>query len=64
MVTAGKESVETLPDIVEPADVAAFLHISTKTVYALIRSGRLRACRLGRRYRIRKSWLLDFLDEG
>lgn len=62
MNTTSFRSIESLPDIIEPADAAEVMHVSTKTIYRLIRCGRLRACRIGRRYRIRKSWLLDLIE--
>ena len=48
--------------LLTPADVAARCQLSTKTVLRAIRSGRLRACRLGdRAYRIHpadvEAWL-------
>lgn len=52
-----------LPWLLRPCDVAELCQVSTKTVHRAIRSGRLRAYRLGSRaaYRIRpddvESWL-------
>ena len=37
------------------AEVAASMRVSTMTVYRLIRSGDLRAMRVGRSYRVRRS---------
>ena len=43
------------------AEVAASMRVSTMTVYRLIRSGDLRAMRVGRSYRVRRSVVDDYL---
>jgi excisionase family DNA binding protein len=43
------------------AEVAASMRVSTMTVYRLIRSGDLRAMRVGRSYRVRRSEVEDYL---
>lgn len=53
---------EELPDVVTPKDASAFLGVHVKTVYTYIKEGRLRAARFGKTYRIKKSWILDLLD--
>lgn len=45
-------------------DVADFLKVSEKTVINLVHSGKLRASRVARYYRIRREDLDAFLDEG
>ena len=47
-----------------PYRVASQLYVSEKTVWKWIRTGRLRACRLGRRYRIPESGLREFLESS
>lgn len=43
------------------ADVARHLDVDPNSVYSLIRSGRLRAVRVGRLLRVPESALTDFL---
>lgn len=58
----GDTALDSLPDIIEVVDAAKYLHLSTKTIYKLIHSGRLRSCSTGRKYKIRKRWLIDFVN--
>jgi len=44
-------------------EVAVTLRVSTMTVYRLIRSGELRALRVGHSYRIRESDVDAYLEE-
>lgn len=53
---------EDMPDIITPCDAAAYLGISVKTVYDYIHDGRIQAAKCGNRYRLRKEWLVDFLE--
>lgn len=59
---ASDPTLDSLPDIIEVVDAAKYLHLSTKTIYKLIHSGRLRSCSTGRKYKIRKSWLIEFVN--
>lgn len=43
---------------------AKLLHLHPFTVLKLIKSGRLKASRIGRVYRIRESAIEDFLDKN
>lgn len=43
---------------------AAYLAISLPTLMDLIRSGRLKAARVGRQWRIRRSWIDAFLENA
>ena len=51
------------PSILTVADVAAALHASKKSVYALIRSGELASFRRGRQYLIRKADLQAYQEQ-
>lgn len=51
-----------LPDVLTVEEAAKFLRISTKTVYALIKTGRLSAYRAGRALRIHRDSLLKRMD--
>ncbi|HVG84278.1 MAG TPA: helix-turn-helix domain-containing protein [Vicinamibacterales bacterium] len=43
---------------------AAYLAISLPTLMDLIRSGQLKAARVGRQWRIRRSWIDAFLENA
>lgn len=53
---------EDLPDVITPHDAANYLGISIKTVYDYIHDGRLQAAKCGNKYRLRKEWIVDFLE--
>jgi excisionase family DNA binding protein len=46
------------------SEVAAMMRVSNMTVYRLIRSGALRAVRVGNRYRLKESDVHKYLDES
>lgn len=52
-----------LPDIIDTQMAADYLGLARETVQVYAREGRLRAARCGKTYRIRKAWLLDFLED-
>lgn len=54
--------METNDEIFTPASAAGYLLLDVRTVRRYIRDGRLRAARVGRGYRIRRSWLDDFIN--
>jgi excisionase family DNA binding protein len=45
-------------------EVADLMRVSTMTVYRLIKSGDLRAARVGRSYRLREAEVESYLDRG
>ncbi|MDH6245536.1 helix-turn-helix domain-containing protein [Mycobacterium sp. OTB74] len=51
------------PELLVPA-VAEELGICKETVLRAIRSGRLRAMRIGRGYRIRASWIDEYRENA
>ncbi len=51
-------------DAMDAAETAELLHTTPKRVYALIQSGELPALRLGRRYLLSRSRILEMLREG
>ena len=60
------ESVEItdLPsEVLNCQEVADYLGLHVKTVREYISRGELRAARLGKYYRIKKEWVLEFLDQ-
>ncbi len=51
-------------DILTVEEAAKLLKLSTKTIYRLIEDKTLRASKLGRSWRIRKSDIDDYLDSN
>jgi excisionase family DNA binding protein len=49
-------------DLLTPREVAEVMRVSTMTVYRLIKSGELRAIRVGKHLRIRGNDVAKFLD--
>ena len=50
-------------DLLTPREVAEVMRVSTMTVYRLIKSGELRAIRVGKHLRIRGNDVATFLDD-
>ena len=50
-------------DLLTPREVAEVMRVSTMTVYRLIKSGELRAIRVGKHLRIRGDDVATFLDD-
>jgi excisionase family DNA binding protein len=55
---------DTALDFLTVGEVARLMRVSNMTVYRLIRSGALRAVRVGSRYRVRESDVHKYLDES
>jgi excisionase family DNA binding protein len=55
------ETAGTMPDVMTPAQAAAFLQVSEEDVIASIEEGDLKARKIGRAYRISKASLEEFL---
>lgn len=55
---------DTMSDLLYVDDAAAELRRHPEAVRRLIRSGRLRAARIGRAYVIRREWLDQLVDES
>jgi excisionase family DNA binding protein len=49
-------------EILRPDGTAAYLKLSLPTVMDLIHSGELKAARVGRQWRVRRSWIHEYLD--
>ena len=58
------EGSETGLDFLTVGEVARLMRVSNMTVYRLIRSGALKAVRVGNRYRVRESDVHKYLDES
>jgi len=57
-----KGNDENLPLALTVAETAGVLQISKAPVYELVRSGKLRSLRIGRKIRIPRRALLEFLN--
>ena len=55
------ESAASMPDVMTPAQAAAILQVAEEDVVAAIEEGDLKACKIGRAYRISKASLEAFL---
>jgi excisionase family DNA binding protein len=53
---------EQLPAILTTEDVLAYLRVTHRTIYRLVRSGELPAVRIGRQWRFRRTDLDDWID--
>jgi excisionase family DNA binding protein len=51
------------PRLLTPAEVAEQLRVSSMTVYRLIKSGELRAARIGKSFRIREDDVDTYLQD-
>ncbi len=60
--TAGKEAPAGLEPLFSIKEVAAYLQVSTTTVYRLMRDGALRGVRVGQSLRFTRGNIQDFLD--
>ena len=56
-------SLDDLPVTLRVEELMPILGIGRNTVYALVRSGRLRSIRVGRQVRIPKNALIEFLGD-
>lgn len=53
---------ESLPLVLTVEQTAQVLQLGKTRIYELVRSGKLRSLRIGRKIRVPKNALLDFLD--
>jgi len=60
---AAAPTVQGLPDLLSPADVAKAIGVSEEDVMAIITSGELPAKKIGTSYRIKRAALQDYLDK-
>ena len=52
---------ENYPDVVSVEQVAEMLHLSDSFVYRLLRAGKIKAKRIGKRYIIAKISIINFI---
>ena len=48
-------------DILLPEDIQKILHIGRNTVYKYLAEGKIRSIKIGKKYRIPKNYLLEFI---
>lgn len=58
------KSLENYPDVLTPDDVIKILQIGRNKVYELLHDGSIRSIRIGRKHRIPKKILIEFLDNS
>ena len=61
MTDSSSEMFSEYNDIVSVDDVTRMLHLSRVTVYKLLKSGRIRTLKVGKKYIIPKKNVIDFL---
>lgn len=61
MAVPSNEMFSEYNDIVSVDDVTKMLHLSRVTVYKLLKSGRIRTLKVGKKYIITKKNVIDFL---
>lgn len=61
MADFSSEMFSEYNDIVSVDDVTRMLHLSRVTVYKLLKSGRIRTLKVGKKYIIPKKNVIDFL---
>ena len=62
--TVTVEPADDTDEIRGPEAGADYLKVSLPTFMDLIKTGQLRAARVGRQWRIRKVWIYEFLDNA
>lgn len=61
LTTKTKKQIKDYPDILTVEETSELLGICTKTVYKLIKQGKLQKVKIGRMFRIPKKFLLNYL---
>jgi len=64
MTENNNTTLKSYPDVMDITQVSRFLGISTKTVYAILRSGKIAYLKVGRSYRIPKSSLRKYIKSA
>ena len=54
--------LDNYPDVLLPEEAMKVLSIGRNMIYKLLQSGKLRAIKIGKLYRIPKRYLQDFID--
>ena len=56
--------LENYPDVLTPDDVIKILNIGRNKVYEMLNNGTLRSIRIGRKHRIPKKILIEYLENS
>ena len=56
--------LENYPDVLTPDDVIKILNIGRNKVYEMLKNGTLRSIRIGRKHRIPKKILIEYLENS
>lgn len=54
---------EDYPDVVDPKQLQEMLGISRSTAYSILQSGKIKARKIGRNYKITKVNIIKFLEQ-
>lgn len=57
-----KKMFNDYPDVVTVDDLRQMLHIGRSAAYSLLKSGRIKTLKFGKKYIIPKSSVIDFLN--
>lgn len=60
----GIELFKDYPDIITMVDLASMLHVGRSTAYKLLQDNSIKSIRVGKKYIIPKSSVIDFVLEG
>ena len=61
---AGIPRLDDYPDVLLPNECMEVLRLGRTSVYKLLRSGSLKSLKMGKKYIVPKSYLLDYLQSG
>lgn len=53
--------INDYPDVLVPEEVMTILGVGRNKIYKLLQSGELQSLKIGKSYRIPKSYLLDYI---
>lgn len=63
-MTENNQSISRDLILYSPEDVAKILRVSRRSIYNYIKSGKLKAVKIGREWRITEKNLIDFTNTG
>ena len=59
-----QKTLDNYPDVLTPNDIMQILSIGRNKVYELLNDGTLKSIRIGRKHRIPKKILIEFLENS
>ena len=57
-----KKMFSKYPDVVSVSELMDMLHIGKNTAYELLQSGKIKSIKIGKKYRIPKSFVMEYLQ--